>query len=792
MCPLERSRPAPGFFSTTRASNWEECLIAGNGRVGALVYGDPVDEIVTLSHERLFLPLTAPMPPIQMATVLDAVRELLLAGRFEEAAALPVRLADGAGYGGFRWTDPFVPAFDLHIAQPSLGAVKDYRRGVHFDTGVVDVSWSDDRGSFSRDLFVSRPDDVVVTRVVGATPGSVDCTVALSPTLPPLGTPAEAAYRAGIRELVVGREGTMLTIGARFAHSWGHSVAGYRAVARVEAHGGRVRDEPDGVAVSGADSVVVLVLLEMLTDRVATSFSELGTRLAALDADYALLVERHGREHAELFGRTRLDLRGATTSEASSEHWLARARSTAEPALVQMEFDAGRHAIISSVGQLPPNLQGVWTGTYAPPWSSDYTMNGNVQCALAGLLSTRTPELLLPYFDYVESMMDDYRENARALFGCRGIFLPARTSTHGLANHFDERYPHEFWTAGAGWAARLYFDYWQYTGDREFLIRRALPFMEEAAAFYQDFLIEGPEGRMVFVPSLSPENTPTGSPSQAAVNATMDIAVAKGLFRSLLDVGTEAQVPDDKMQAWRALLGNLPSYRVDVDGALAEWGWNGLRNNDAHRHASHLYPLFYEPDPEIVCDPRLRRAVQAVIERRLRWRQSSDAGGSMAFGLVQLGMAAAHLGLAELAYQILTQLATRFWRPSLVSTHNADSIFNVDLCGGFPALVTEMLVQSSRGAVHLLPALPAAWPSGSVDGVACRGQVTVEHLSWEPRQLTAVLRSARPMSLRVALPGSASGIRVDNRPTQAERSVDRGEILLEFVNARAATLTALL
>jgi hypothetical protein len=783
---------APGFFSTTRASNWEECLIAGNGRVGALVHGDPVNEVVTLSHERLFLPLTAPMPPVQMATVLDAVRADLLAGRFEEAAALPVRLADEAGYGGFRWTDPFVPAFDLHIAQPSLGSVKDYRRGVHFDTGVVEVTWSDDRGAFSRDLFVSRPDDVVVARVVGATPGRVDCTVALSPTPPSPGTPAEAAYRAGIRELLVGREGAMLTIEARFAHSWGHSVTGYRAIARVEANGGTAQVQPDGVAVTGADSVMILVLLEVLTDRAACSFAELGARLAALEANYTLLLERHGREHAELFGRTRLDLGGAAISGASSEHWLARARSVVEPALVQMEFDAGRHAIISSVGQLPPNLQGVWTGTYVPPWSSDYTMNGNIQCALAGLLSTRMSELLLPYFDYIESMMDDFRENARALFGCRGIFLPARTSTHGLANHFDEDYPHEFWTAGAGWAARLYFDYWQYTGDQEFLIRRALPFMEEAASFYQDFLIEGPDGRMLFVPSLSPENTPTGSPSQAAVNATMDIAVAKGLFRSLLEVGTEAQVPDDKMHTWRALLDKLPPYPVDADGALAEWGWSGLRNNDAHRHASHLYPLFYEPDPEVVGDPRLRRAAQAAIEARLRWRKSNDPGGRMAFGLVQLGMAAAHLGLAELAYQVLTQLATRYWRPSLVSTHDAGSIFNVDLCGGLPALVTEMLVQSSRDAVLLLPALPGAWPSGSIDGVACRGQVTVEHLSWGPLGLTAVLRSSRPMSLRVALPDSASRIQVDNLPAQADHSVDRGETLLEFASARAATLTAIL
>jgi hypothetical protein len=786
------SCPSPGFFSTTRASSWEECLIAGNGRVGALVYGDPVNEVVTLSHERLFLPLTAPVPPVQMTAVLDEVRAHLLAGRFEEAAALPVRLADEAGYGGFRWTDPFVPAFDLHIAQPSRGAVKDYRRGVHFDTGVVEVTWSDDRGSFSRNLFVSRPDDVVVARIMGATPGTVNCTVAVSPTPPSPGTPAEAAYRAGIREFLVGREGSMLTVEARFAHSWGRSATGYRAIARVEGQGGRAQIEPGGMAVTGADGVVVMVLLEVLTDRTAPSFAELSARLAALDANYTLLVERHGRAHAELFGRARLDLGSTAISGASSEHWLAGARSAPEPALVQMEFDAGRHAIISSVGELPPNLQGVWTGTYAPPWSGDYTMNGNVQCALAGLLSTRTPELLLPYFDYLESMLDDFRANARDLFGCRGIFLPARASTHGLANHFSERYPHEFWTAGAGWAARLYFDYWQYTGERDFLLRRALPFMEEAASFYQDFLIPGPDGRMLFIPSLSPENTPTGSPSQAAVNATMDIAVAKELFRNLLDVGTVAPVPDDKLQAWRELLGKLPAYLVAADGALAEWEWSGLRNNDAHRHASHLYPLFYEPDPEIASDPRLRRAAQTAIEARLRWRQSSDPEGCMAFGLVQLGMSAAHLGLAELAYQVLTQLATRYWRPSLVSTHDAGCIFNVDLCGGFPALVAEMLVQSSRSAVHLLPALPGAWPSGSIDGVACRGQVTVERLRWEPRQLLAVLRSDRPMSLRVTLPGLASGIQVDSRLVQAEHSGDRGEIVLELVSARAATLTAFL
>jgi hypothetical protein len=766
--------------------------VAGNGRVGALVYGDPANEVVTLSHERLFLPLTAPMPPVQMTRVLDAVRAHLLAGRFEEAAALPVRLAKEAGYGGFRWTDPFVPAFDLHIAQPSLGAVQDYRRGVHFETGVVEIAWSDDRGSFTRDLFVSRPDDLVVARIAGATPGRVDCTVTVSPTPLPPGSPAEAAYRAGISEFLLGNEGAMLTLEARFTHSWAHSATGYRAIARVEAQGGKVQAEPGGVAVTGADSVVIMAVLEVLTDRAASSFAELGAKLAALDADYELLVQRHGDEHAELFGRARLDLGGTDISGVSSEDLLTRARSKAEPSLVQMEFDAGRHAIISSVGQLPPNLQGVWTGTYAPPWSGDYTMNGNIQCALAGLLSTRTPELLLPYFDYVESLMDDFRQNARALFGCRGIFLPARTSTHGLANHFSEHYPHEFWTAGAGWTARLYFDYWQYTGNREFLVRRALPFMEEAASFYEDFLIEGPGGRMLFVPSLSPENTPKGSPSQAAVNATMDIAIAKDLFRNLLAVGDQAQVPDDKMQAWRALLGKLPAYVVDADGALAEWGWRGLHNNDAHRHASHLYPLLYEPDPEVVSDPSLRQAAQAAIEARLRWRQSSDPDGCMAFGLVQLGMAAAHLGLAELAYQVLAQLATRYWRPSLVSTHDAGSIFNIDLSGGFPALVAEMLVQSSRGAVHLLPALPGAWPSGSIDGIACRGQVTVEHLSWGPRQLAAVLRSAGPMSLRVVLPGSVSAIQVDNRPAQAEHSVDRCEISLELGGARAATLTALL
>ena len=241
---------------------------------------------------------------------------------------------------------------------------------------------------------------------------------------------------------------------------------------------------------------------------------------------------------------------------------------------------------------------------------SGYTLDGNLFTAVAANLATGTPELLLPVFDLLESHLADFRDNARRLYRAAGILLPPHVSTHGRHNHFGARWCLTFWTAGAGWAAMLYHDYWRYTGDEEFRRSRALPFLREVAAFYRDFV--RPDGTLV--PSYSPENAPAGTPCQAAVNATMDIAVLRAVLRALAEAGEEPA----------GLADRLPRYAIDPDGTLAEWVWPGLRAHHAHRHASHLIGLWYEPDAAITGDPALREAARRAVLARLAWWRESD------------------------------------------------------------------------------------------------------------------------------------------------------------------------
>ena len=320
---------------------------------------------------------------------------------------------------------------------------------------------------------------------------------------------------------------------------------------------------------------------------------------------------------------------------------------------------------------------------------------------------------------------------------------------------------------GAGWAARLFYDYWQYTGDDDFLARRALPFMQEVADFYEDFLIDDESGTLLFAPSLSPENNPGNSFSQATINATMDIAIAKDLFRNLIVACTALNAHLERIECWKALLARLPAYAVGEDGALAEWAWPTLHNNQAQRHASHLYPLLYEVDPELCGDDRMMQACRQAVEMRMRWRRE-PGNGEMAFGIVWLGIVAAHLGMADVALEALTMLATRYWRPSLVSTHDPlvpahseTALFNVDICGGLPALIVEMLVQSSVSTIKVLPACPVEWMSGCIEGVACRGHIVLEQLRWTPDTVTATLRSRRKVLVEVVLPAGQKALSID-------------------------------
>ncbi len=226
-------------------------------------------------------------------------------------------------------------------------------------------------------------------------------------------------------------------------------------------------------------------------------------------------------------------------------------------ALLEKEFDAARYNIISCIGELPPTLQGVWGGTYVPGWASDFTHNGNVPSAIASLLMGNMVELMLAYTGYMESVVPYMEINAKHIFNSRGIVLPSRSTTNAFNNALAGSFAGGFWVAGAPWAAHFFYDYYLYTGDKDFLAGHALPFMEKVALFFEDYLYEGPDGIYVFSPTQSPENTPGNTDSQGTFNATMDVAAARELLTNIIAASRELDVNQDQIIKWEQMISQV-------------------------------------------------------------------------------------------------------------------------------------------------------------------------------------------------------------------------------------------
>ncbi|MHC4721938.1 MAG: glycosyl hydrolase family 95 catalytic domain-containing protein, partial [Planctomycetota bacterium] len=605
----------------------------------------------------------------------------------------------------------------------------------------------------------------------------------------------EGSFGPGVENITIAAEGPALTYRCLFSKRRPDSIAGHEGAAHVTARGGSLETQKDAIVVKGADEVLVLLSLDVLRDPDSSILGDMRNRLAALGTDFDELLGRHAAIHGEIFNRTRLDLGGSKEDhKLSSEVLLKKSRlGSLNNALLEKEFDAARYAVLSSTGELPPTLQGVWTGNWIPAWQSDYTQNGNVPSVVASMLMANMPECMEAYLNYIESMVPHFRVNARTLYGCRGIMLPSRTSAHGYNMHFNEEYIHLFWTPGAAWAAHFFYDYYLYTGDREFLEKRALPFMKEAALFFEDFLYEGHEGKYMFNPSYSPENTPSNSDSQASINATMDIALVKELLTNLVTVCEELDIEQEGVMRWKWMLQKMPEYQINDDGTVAEWTTeehidNPLIDNHRHRHISHMYALYDGFGEEIASNQALQDAFLKIIESRMVPRRASG-GGDMSFGLVQLGQSAASLGEAELAYEIVDMLGNIYWWPNMVSTHNPDAIFNVDICGGMPAVIIKMLVYSEPGKIVLLPALPKQWPSGVIEGVLCRGQVEIKRLKWDEKYAQVSLVSQIPQNVTIKIGRGFKEVKITKGDADiVEKREKDGECVIALPPGEAAEI----
>ncbi len=784
--------PERGFVSTQPASNWEENLITGNGALAISAFSRPLDERLIFNHERLFMPMGEPHVPPDQSEHLPKIRQLIDEGKYKEAEELQFELT---GQDGFMYPDYFVPAFDLWIRTENEGEPRDYARSVDFQTAEAVVRWSDDRGPFERRMFVSRKDGVAVVKLT-APEGALDTVLKLDPRTLDEGYEPETNHREKSDDVFAEHFGDLksesgedwLTFGARFLKAYEGSIQALEGRARVITNGGTATPADDGsLAIEGADSALVFIDLRLLDDAEQSRDAELKAALDALPADYDALLAAHAEVHGELFNRMRLDLGGGDDHKMSTEQLMEKnSFEKMNPAWLEKQFDAGRYNIICATGGLPPNLQGVWGGHYVPAWAGDYTHNGNVPAAIAANHMGNMPELTLAYADYIESIIPGMEHNAQAYFGCRGIVLPSRSTTNGYNNAMSRNFAGGMWTAGAGWAAHFFYDYYLHTGDEEFLAERAVPFMEKVALFYEDFTFEGEDGKLVFSPSTSPENWPEGSDSQASYNATMDIAVARDLLRNLITSSNKLGINADKIPTWQDMFDRLPEYSIADNGIIKEWLTPRLGNNDAHRHSSQLYPLYDGFPPEIAESPELQLAFIKSVEDKLERYWKDNERGFMSFGIVQLGQVAASLGYGEIVHHCLRHLVDGFWLNNLASMHNRRVLFNMDISGGQPSVVIKALADSFPGKVRLFPALPSAWETGTIEGILCRGVIEIHRLHWNGGEVEVELTSGRDQMIDLVLPGDITEISGEGAEILEGESA--GERKLALAAGQKATL----
>ncbi|MFD5121035.1 glycoside hydrolase N-terminal domain-containing protein [Streptomyces sp. NPDC058385] len=712
-----------GTWEPAPATCWQDAFLSGNGTHGALVFGDPHDDRVILTHHALVRPDGGPRPrPPALSAQLPYVQDQLLAGD----ATAAEQFTDGRA---LRWVQAFHPAFQVRFVRDSV-VWRGYRRAVAFATGVAEAQCSGWRGR----VFVSRADDVVVQYVTG--PG-LDGEVSLDHRL--AGVPD--GLRVG-RSVVLTPHGAQLTLRCRYPDS----DLAYTGVTVALVHGGRRSVGTAGLRIERAEGLLLLTRVRRHRGELDSAAEAAALASLAgpdLEKTYETLLARHEATHRAAYERVTFTLDAPRSERVlPGSELLERVDS---PALLERLFAAGRYHLLSASGALPPRLTGLWTGEWDTAWSGAFTTDANLNLQTASAAACDLPEVTQAQGALIQGQLADWRDNAREIFGARGIVAPAHTDGEsGHTYHFQREWPMHLWTAGADWLLTPLAEQADSTGVRPAWLATALA---ELALFYEDFLTRtGPDGRLVVVPSYSPENRPANA-SWGTLNATMDIAAARHALRT-----AAAWHPGPDGDRWNALADRLPDYRVNSDGALAEWAWPGLEDTYDHRHLSHLYPVWPHHDITPYDTPDLARAAHRALE--LRGAENHSAHGHLHHALIAARLCDPHRVAASLR-QVLTG---DYFHHSLMSSHYPDrDVYNADAAHTLPALLTDALVQSTPDRLVLLPALPPAWRSGAVRGLRTRFGARVD-LTWAGGGCTAVVRPERDAHVDLKTPAGGDGL----------------------------------